>query len=61
MGLAVAVERATVFIIGPTPHYFSVTCCGDPIHVDNFGKDDFEDDILDVLEMHRKILTNWAG
>jgi hypothetical protein len=29
--------------------------------VDNFGKDDFEDDILDALEMHRKILTNWAG
>jgi hypothetical protein len=48
-------------IIGPTPRYVSGTCCGDPTHVDNFGKDDFEDDILDALEMHRKILTNWAG
>ncbi len=61
VGLAAAVERATVILIGPTLCYVSGTYCGDPTHVDNFGKDYFEDDILDALEMHRKILTNWAG
>ncbi len=61
VGLAAAVERATVIIIGPTLCYVSGTYCGDPTHVDTFSKDDFEDDILDALEMaemHRKILTN---
>jgi hypothetical protein len=26
-------------------------------HVDNFGKDDFEEVILDAQEMHRKVLA----
>ncbi len=33
-------------------------CC---THVDNFGKDEYEQDILDAMETRKKLFANWAA
>jgi hypothetical protein len=61
VGLAAVAEQATVILTGLTPRYVSGPCCDNPTHLNNFGKDDLEEDILEALEMPRKILLSWAG
>ncbi len=53
-GLGAGVSKAVIVLIGPMPRYIMGPCLD---HVDNFGKDDFEEVILDAQEMHRKVLA----
>ncbi len=42
------------YIVGPTPRYNVGPCCDSHANVGNFGKDEVEEDILDVLDICAK-------
>ncbi len=55
-GLAATTAQATAVMIRLTPRYVAGLCCNNPSHGDNFGKEEYEGDILDALEMHQNSL-----
>ncbi len=55
-GLAATTAQATAVKIRLTPRYVTRLCCNNPSHGDNFGEEEYEEDILDALEMHKNSL-----
>ncbi len=60
-GVAAVVAQAPIVLIGPTSRYVTGPCCDNPSHLDNIGKEEYEEDTLDILESHKKLLTHWAA
>jgi hypothetical protein len=52
---------AVLVLVSSMPCYITGKCCGEPGHVDNFDREDFEEDIIDAQETHRPILMSWAA
>jgi hypothetical protein len=55
------IGSSSVLLVVPIPRYVVGKCCADPNHIDNFEKTDFEDDLLDAQEQHRRILSVWGA
>ncbi len=36
------------------------SCCTDPTHIKNRNSEDFEDELTDCLEQHKRVLGGWA-
>jgi hypothetical protein len=58
--LAEAVRETRVVLVCPIPRYVKTKCCDDPSHITNFGTGDYEEELMDFQEQHRKILGGWA-
>ncbi len=54
------IGMSSVLLVVPIPRYVVGNCCADPNHVENFEKADFEDDLLEAQEQHRRILSAWG-
>jgi hypothetical protein len=55
------IGTSSVLLAVPIPRYVVGKCCADPNHNENFEKADFEDDLLDAQEQHRRILSAWGA
>jgi hypothetical protein len=60
MPLADAAKGTRVILVCPIPRYVKTKCCDDPSHITNFGNEDYEEELMDFQEEHRKILGGWA-
>jgi hypothetical protein len=58
--LAEKINQSNVVLTCPIPRYVMGSCCTDPAHIENRKSDDFEDELADCLEQHKKILGGWA-
>ncbi len=45
-------------LIGPMPRYVNLPCCDNLSYIDNFVKEEYNEDILGALEKHKKILES---
>jgi hypothetical protein len=59
--LANAAKGAKVVLVCPIPRYVKTKCCDDPSHITNFGNEDYEDELMDFQDQHRKILVGWGS
>ncbi len=55
------IGSASVLLVVPIPRYITGKCCADPKHIENFERVDFEDDLLEAQEQHRRILATWGA
>jgi hypothetical protein len=55
------IGTASELLVVPIPRYVVGKCCADPKHIENFEKADFEDDLLEAQDQHRRILTTWGA
>jgi hypothetical protein len=51
---------ANVILICPTPRYVQEKCCNDPAHIENHSNMDFDEEIAEYQEQHRRVLGGWA-
>ncbi len=58
--LAEAAKETRVILVCPISRYVKTKCCDDPSHITNFGSEDYDDELMDFQEQHRKILGGWA-
>ncbi len=58
--LAEKVKQSNVVLVCPIPRYVMGSCCTDPTHIENRNSEEFEDELADCLEQHKKVLGGWA-
>jgi hypothetical protein len=58
--LAEKVKQSNVLLVCPIPRYVMGSCCTDPTHIENRNSEEFEDELADCLEQHKKVLGRWA-
>jgi hypothetical protein len=49
-----------VILVCPTPRYVVGKCCNDPCHIENFGSNDYFDDLTEFQDQHRRLLGGWG-
>jgi hypothetical protein len=49
-----------VLLVCPIPRYVTKGCCDDPTHVTNISGPEYDDELLDFQDQHRKILATWG-
>jgi hypothetical protein len=54
--LAQIVKENKVFLVCPIPRYVKSKCCDDTSHITNFAGGDYEEELMDFQDQHRKIL-----
>jgi hypothetical protein len=54
--LADAARGARVVLVCHIPRYVRTKCCDDPSHITNFESENYEEELMDFQEQHRKIL-----
>jgi hypothetical protein len=54
--LAQAVKENKVVLVCPIPRYVKTKCCDDTSHITNFAVGDYEEELMDFQDQHRKIL-----
>jgi hypothetical protein len=59
--LAEKINHSNVVLTCPIPRYVMGSCCTDPTHIENRNSEDFEDELADCLEQHKRILGGWAA
>jgi hypothetical protein len=59
--LADAARGSRVVLVCPIPRYVRTKCCDDPSHITNIGGEDYEEELMDFQEQHRKILGGWGS
>jgi hypothetical protein len=52
---------AAFILVAPTPRYVTRKCCVNPTHIDNFGKKNYESDIMEGIDQHIQSINNWAA
>jgi hypothetical protein len=55
------IRETRVLLICPIPRYVLAKCCSNKSHIENFGSTEYEEDLLDFQEQHRKILEGVGG
>ncbi len=58
--IADRIKIANVILICPTPRYVHEKCCNDPAHIENHSNTDFDEEIAEYQEQHRRVLGGWA-
>jgi hypothetical protein len=58
--LAQTVKENKVVLVCPIPRYVKTKCCDDTSHITNFAGGDYEEELMDFQDQHRKILGGWA-
>ncbi len=56
-----SIGSASVLMVVPIPRYVTGKCCANPKHIENFERAEFEDDLLEAQEQHRRILVTWGA
>ncbi len=56
--VAAAAAQAMAILIGPMSRYVNLPCCDNLSYTDNFGKEEYNEDILGALEKHKRILES---
>jgi hypothetical protein len=46
---------AKTLLFFPVPRYVTTKCCHDPSHIENFGNDENEEELMDFQDHHRKL------
>ncbi len=54
------IRMANVILICPVPRYVSEKCCNNPAHIENHSNADFDEEISEYQEQHRRVLVGWA-
>jgi hypothetical protein len=54
------IKMANVILICPVPRYVLEKCCNDPAHIENHSNMDFDEEISEYQEQHRRVLVGWA-
>ncbi len=54
-------SKIQISLVCPIPRYVKTKCCDDPSHIANFGNEDYEDELMDFQDQHRKILVGWGS
>ncbi len=52
--------NSRVILVCPTPRYVVGKCCDDPSHIENFGSNDYADDLTEFQDQHRRLLGGWG-
>ncbi len=50
------IKQTNVVLICPIPLYVMGRCCSDPEHIENQKAEDFEEELADCQEQHRRVL-----
>jgi hypothetical protein len=58
--LAQVLKGNRIVLVCPIPRYVKSKCCDDTSHITNFAVGDYEEELMDFQEQHRKILGGWA-
>jgi hypothetical protein len=58
--LAELLKKTRVLLICPIPRYVTGKCCADPTHIENFESPDYDDELLECQDQHRRILSAWG-
>jgi UDP-N-acetylglucosamine pyrophosphorylase len=58
--LAEPIKQSNVVLFCPIPQYVMGSCCTDPAHIENQKSEDFEDELADCQEQHKRVLGGWA-
>jgi hypothetical protein len=58
--IAEIIKMANVILMCLTPRYVLEKCCNDPAHIENHSSMDFDDEIVEYQEQHRRVLGGWA-
>ncbi len=58
--LAERVKETKVVLVCPIPRYVKTKCCDNPSHITNFASGEYEEELMDYQDQHRKILGGWA-
>jgi hypothetical protein len=59
-GIVDNIRMANVILICPVPRYVLEKCCNDPSHIENHSNVDFDEEISEYQEQHRRVLVGWA-
>jgi hypothetical protein len=54
--IAENIKKANVILICPMPRYVLEKCCNDPAHIENHSNMDFDEEIVEYQEQHRRVL-----
>jgi hypothetical protein len=58
--LAETIKQSNVLLVCPIPRYVMGSCCTDSAHIENRKSEDFEDELADCQEQHKRVLGGWA-
>jgi hypothetical protein len=59
--LAGMLKKTRVLLICPIPRYVASKCCVDSKHIENFENPDYDDELLECQDQHRRILSVWGA
>jgi hypothetical protein len=48
-------------LICPIPRYVTSKCCTDSTHIENFSNSDYDDELLECQDQHRRIFSVWGA
>jgi hypothetical protein len=53
-------KGASFILVAPTPRYITKKCCNNPDHIDNFGDNNYEKEIMEGIDQHIQSINSWA-
>ncbi len=59
--LAGILKKTRVLLICPIPRYVASKCCTDPMHIENFNSSEYDDELLECQDQHRRLLGTWGA